>query len=70
MNESQIEYGEIKLKNLSRRWGVSKLKAANILRDIKLIKEDWNWVNMDKFLNTYIHENTPVESYKEDAKHE
>ena len=58
LSESQLHFGEMQLESAANRWGVTPLQAAKIMIDITYIKEAWNWVNMDEFLNNYIHQNT------------
>ena len=55
LSDSQLHFGEMKLECTANRWGVTPLQAAKIMIDIAYIKEAWNWVNMDEFLNNYIH---------------
>lgn len=57
LSDSQLHFGEMQLESTANRWGVTPLQAAKIMIDIAYIKEAWNWVNMDEFLNNYIHKN-------------
>jgi len=61
LSDSQLHFGEMQLECTANRWGVTPLQAAKIMIDIAYIKEAWNWVNMDEFLNSYIHQNTTGE---------
>ena len=56
LSESQLHFGEMKLECTAKRWGVTPLQAAKIMIDVECIKNAWNWVNMDTFLNEYIHQ--------------
>jgi len=60
LSDSQLHFGEMQLGCAANRWGVTPLQAAKIMIDIAYIKEAWNWVNMDEFLNNYIHKNNPL----------
>lgn len=57
LSDSQLHFGEMQLECTANRWGVTPLQAAAIMSDIAYIKEAWSWVNMDEFLNNYIHKN-------------
>ena len=57
LSDNQLHFGEMQLERTSNRWGVTPLQAAKIMIDVAYIKEAWNWVNMDEFLNNYIHQN-------------
>ena len=61
LSDSQLHFGEMQLECTANRWGVTPLQAAKIMIDIAYIKEAWNWVNMDEFLNNYIHQNATGE---------
>ena len=61
LSDSQLHFGEMQLECTANRWGVTPLQAAKIMIDIVYIKEAWNWVNMDEFLNNYIHQNATGE---------
>jgi hypothetical protein len=61
LSDSQLHFGEMQLECTANRWGVTPLQAAKIMIDVAYIKEAWNWVNMDEFLNSYIHQNTTGE---------
>jgi len=58
LSESQLHFGEMQLECTSNRWGVTPLQAAKIMIDVEYIRNAWNWVNMDTFLNEYIHRNS------------
>ena len=60
LSDSQLHFGEMQLECTANRWGVTPLQAAKIMIDVAYIKEAWSWVNMDQFLNSYIHQNNPL----------
>ena len=59
LSESQLEVGMWQLECTANRWGLTQLQVAKIMSDITYIKECWDWVNMDAFLNSYIYQNKP-----------
>lgn len=67
LSDSQLRFGEMQLECTANRWGVTPLQAAKIMIDVAYIKEVWNWVNMDEFLNSYIHQNNKAHG-RETAK--
>ena len=53
LSASQRHFGEKQITLAADRWGVTPLQAAKIMMDIAYIKDAWNWVNMDTFLDNY-----------------
>mgnify|MGYP003628308950 FL=1 len=53
LSGSQRHFGEKQITLAADRWGVTPLQAAKIMMDIAYIKDAWNWVNMDTFLDNY-----------------
>ena len=56
LSKSQIELGNSILKELSERWAVDQITVATILLDVQVIKEKYNWVNLEDFLLDFLEE--------------
>lgn len=61
ISQPQLEYGHDLLEEFSKRWEVSKLKAAVIINDVDAIKDAYDWEKLNIFLEDYIHKNKPSE---------
>lgn len=57
ISQPELKYGHDLLETFSRRWRVSKLKAAEILNDVSVIKNAYEWVHIHMFLDEYINKN-------------
>lgn len=51
VKQSQKEHGNRKLLEFAKRHNISEECAIRVLMDIKGIRDFWNWVNADLFLN-------------------
>ena len=55
MNISQIEYGDERIEEISKKWKVSKETAVKILLDISTLKDFWKWVNAETYLYNVLY---------------
>lgn len=53
LSSSQKEYGISELRRISTDLGVSDDDAIRILLNVQKIKDFWNWVNAEDFLESY-----------------
>ena len=58
MTESQIKFGHERLNELADTLNLDKTEAAKVALKIGTIKDFYQWVNADQFLDEFLHNTT------------